>query len=622
MYRVIATLMLFAFVLLPSALQAAQPGPERILHLLAYIGVDYPMTVAEGEVVDAAEYAEQVEFARAAEELVRQLPTVDASETLLEQINRLQIAIASKGDGSEIKALTANISRTLTQAYQLTLSPRRVPRPDTVAQLYQAQCAMCHGDTGLGDGVAGRGMEPAPANFHDAGRMGELSLFGLYNTITLGVEGTGMASYAQSLNDEQRWALAAWVAGYVTQAPAEQTAASFTLEELATLTPNQVAAEGRDAVLFAQLRAHPDQLLESGPDPLSYAQTTLGKSWHAAQSGDLEQAYQLSISAYLDGFELTESALRNLDAGLTQHIEKAMFAYRDGLHSQQPLAELETLYHSAMQGLEQAAMVLGQGELSPWLSFVASLIILLREGLEAILVLAAIFAFLSRAGARQSLKYVHGGWMGALGLGLVTWLMASYVLDISGASREITEGVAALVATVVLLWVGIWMHSKAHASSWQNYIKQKLSASLSSGQNWGFALLAFIAVYREIFEIVLFYQTLWLQAGAAGHGAVLWGVVVALISLGLLGWAIFKAAMHLPVAGFFKVNAVIMFALAIIFAGRGIAALQEMGAVASKPLNMPAVEWLGLYADGLTLATQGALLVLIAVMVWKQRSVH
>ncbi|MDF2176718.1 FTR1 family protein [Aliiglaciecola sp. CAU 1673] len=619
MNRVITKLLLIATMLLPIGLHAAQQGPERILHLLAYVGVDYPMTVADGRVVDEGEYAEQVEFARVAEEILLQLPRVDTSDTLLNQINTLQLAIAQKQQGSDIKALTGEISKTLTQAYNIKLSPRKAPRPDSVAQLYQAQCAMCHGSTGLGDGIAGQGMEPAPANFHDRERMSELSLFGLYNTITLGVEGTGMASYAQSLNDDQRWALAAFVAGYVTDTPVDAVASPFSLDELATMTPNQVAADGRDVDAFVQLRAHPDQILSSGPDPLAFAQMTLQKSWQAAEAGDRELAYELSINAYLEGFELTESGLRNLDAPLTRHIEKSMFAYRDGLRSGLPQAQLESLYQAAMQGLEQAALSLGQGELSPWLSFVASLIILLREGLEAILVLAAIFAFLSRAGATQSLKYVHGGWMAALGLGLVTWLVASFVLDISGASREITEGVAALVAMVVLLWVGIWMHSKAHANSWQDYIKQKLSASLSSGQNWGFALLAFIAVYREIFEIVLFYQTLWLQAGETGHSAVLWGVLVALVGLGLLGWAIFKAAMRLPVAGFFKVNAVIMFVLALIFAGRGIAALQEMGALASKPLNMPSVEWLGLYADGMTLATQGAILALIALMVWLQR---
>src|SRR3546814_18663929 len=100
------------------------------------------------------------------------------------------------------------------------------------------------------------------------------------------------------------------------------------------------------------------------------------------------------------------------------------------------------------------------------------------------------------------MPYVHGGWIGALVAGGATWLAATYLIDISGASRELTEGFAALFAAAVLVSVGIWMHGKSQADAWQRYIREKLSPALSRGSMWFLFLLAFVVVYREAFETV------------------------------------------------------------------------------------------------------------------------
>lgn len=149
--------------------------------------------------------------------------------------------------------------------------------------------------------------------------------------------------------------------------------------------------------------------------------------------------------------------------------------------------------------------------------FSASLVILLREGLEALLVVIALVTVLVRTGRRDGLRYVHLGWVTALVGGVATWAAAQSLVSISGASREVMEGVAALLAAVVLLYVGIWMHSKTHAAQWQAYIQQHINSHLTAGTLWGLGLLAFIAVYREVFETVLFYQALLTQAAAAQY---------------------------------------------------------------------------------------------------------
>lgn len=605
-----------AALLLIPALAAAAPGAERTLHLLSYIGVDYPNTISDGQVVDQGEYAEQAEFSRAVTELLQNLPKKSQSQTLLSQSQALSKAIAAKAPGDEVKAQTQALSQAIIDAYNLELTPRKPPQPELAKARFVETCAVCHGVQGFGDGPAAKGLDPTPANFHDAKRLNEQSLFGLYNTITLGVQGTAMGSYAKALTDDERWDLATYIAGFTSQMPAAG-AKGFSLKELATLTPAQVAARGQNAALFSSLRAHPNRL--STPSPLSFALTTLDNSWHQAQQGQLEVAYNLAISAYLEGFELVEASLDNIDKTQRLNTEKAMFSYRDALRAKATLPELQTTYQSAKQQLETSQQVLNGQQLSPLLSFISSLVILLREGLEAILVLAAILAFLNRAGARHTLYYVHGGWLGALIAGFATWYLASRFIDISGASRELTEGFTALAATAILLWVGIWMHSKSHAANWVSYIREKLSANLGNGHNWSFALLAFMAVYREIFEVILFYQALWLQAGSQGQSAVLWGILVATLLLIVLSVAIIKASMRIPVGRFFAFNAVIMYCLAVIFTGRGVAALQETGTLPAHPLPLPELSWLGFYADAISLSSQALVITFILLSVWRQR---
>ena len=120
--------------------------------------------------------------------------------------------------------------------------------------------------------------------------------------------------------------------------------------------------------------------------------------------------------------------------------------------------------------------------------------------------LAAILAYLRNTGQQQAVRSVHAGWGLALLAGAATWALAAYVIDVSGAQRELLEGGSALFASLVLLWVGVWMHDRRHAAVWQGYVKGSL---VGGGGRLGFAVLAFVSIYRELFEIILFYETLW-----------------------------------------------------------------------------------------------------------------
>src|SRR6185503_10596591 len=117
----------------------------------------------------------------------------------------------------------------------------------------------------------------------------------------------------------------------------------------------------------------------------------------------------------------------------------------------------------------------------------------------------AMITFLIRAERRDLLRWVHAGWAGALAAGIATWWAATNLISISGASRELTEGFGSLLAAAILLSVGIWMHGKSQAAEWRRYIATKMQGALSRGSAWFLFGLAFIVVYREVFETILFY---------------------------------------------------------------------------------------------------------------------
>ncbi len=158
------------------------------------------------------------------------------------------------------------------------------------------------------------------------------------------------------------------------------------------------------------------------------------------------------------------------------------------------------------------------------------------------------------------------------------------------------------------------MHGRRQADAWQNYLRQSM---LGAGGRLGFALLAFIAVYRELFEVILFYETLWLQAGPAGQPWVLLGALAALAGLLVLAWVILRGAARLPLSAFFSANALLMCLLAVVFAGHGVAALQEAGRLPLAPLPFIEFSWLGLYPDRYSLGAQA--LVLLAVLLFYGR---
>lgn len=605
----------------------AANGPEdqarTVVHMLDYVGVDYPAFVQGGQVLDTAEYAEQQEFAQQIVALLEALPRSPGDPDLVAHAKHLQVRIAGKADGVDVSALAKALRAEVITTYGIAVAPKGTPDLASANALYVAHCASCHGPSGKGDGPQATGMESAPRDFTDTAAMGVRSIFGLYNTITLGVKGTSMLGFS-GLTDAERWALAFHAAGLRTSADEVgqgeslwrdgEGAERFTdLRSVVTATPADARVQGGkdgEAVL-AFLTAHPEAVRSAAPDPLSIARDRLDATLDAYRQGDKAGARQLAISAYLEGFELVEAGLDNVDPELRKRTEREMMTLRSVIAADAPVDTVAVRVAAIHALLERADGKLNGNALSATAAFLGSLLILLREGLEALLVLAAIIAFVVRTGRRDALPYIHLGWILAVVLGSATWWAARYVITITGASREMTEGFTALLAVVMLLYVGYWLHNKSNARAWRSFVKGHVTAALGKRTLWAMAGIAFLAVYREFFEVILFYETLMVQAGPDGQRAVLLGIGVGVVLLGLLGLLIMKFSVRLPIGPFFQATAAVLALMAVVFAGNGIAALQEAGFLQATFVKFISVPVLGIHPTAQGLAVQAGVLALV-----------
>lgn len=334
--------------------------------------------------------------------------------------------------------------------------------------------------------------------------------------------------------------------------------------------------------------------------------------------GDRKGATDLALSAYLDGFEPVEAVLSARDSALMIRIEGAMADLRSGIAKGEPVEAVGERI-ATLDGLfAEAEIALAPSEASAASSFVAAFTILVREGLEAILIVIAMIAFLTKADRRDVLPYVHGGWVAALVAGAATWVAATWLITISGASRELTEGFGGVFAALVLLWVGIWMHGKSNTDAWQRYIREKLGHALNRRSAWFLFALAFIVVYREVFETILFYAAIWSQGNG---GAVMAGALAAIVVLAVIAFVMMRYSRTLPIGKFFAYSSALVAVLAVVLIGKGSAALQEAGYLPITPWpGFPRSELLGLYPTQETIVAQLVMIALLVLgFIWNQR---
>jgi high-affinity iron transporter len=616
---------------LATPASAAPSDAQTAWRLLDYLAVDYGGAVSGGKVVSPSEYAEMREFSGSVAEKLAALPANPAKAQLLKDSARLQGAIERKASPDDVAKLARTLGAELLRAYPIPMGPADVPDLARGAQLFSQNCAACHGSNGDAKTLMARQLNPPPIAFTDRKRAADRTPFALYQVIDQGLEGTAMASFS-NLSAPDKWALAYRVSRFaypdslVFQGKAVWDGSPSLrshIHDLATLSnisEKSLAAEigsDRAAAVIAYLRANPDAVMAQG-STLAFARQRLQESLAAYEAGDHSRAKELALSAYLDGFEPIEPLLTARSPALLSQVEKAMAGLRAAIADGRDASTIRARVAAIDSLFGEVEIALAPDRASAASTFVGAMTILLREGLEALLIVVAMLAFLGKADRPEMTKPVHYGWVSALAAGALTWWAATSLISVSGAGRELTEGFGSLLAAAVLLFVGIWMHGKAQAGQWQRYIHKKLGHALSRGSGWFLFSLAFIAVYREIFETILFYAAM----AAEGHiEALLAGALAGAVVLAAIAVAMLRFSRQLPIGKFFAYSSALVAVLAVVLAGKGVAALQEAGLLGIAPVDsLPRISLLGLFPTMQGIAAQVlTLLILFLGFAWNRR---
>lgn len=237
--------------------------------------------------------------------------------------------------------------------------------------------------------------------------------------------------------------------------------------------------------------------------------------------------------------------------------------------------------------------------------------ILLREGLEALLVLAALLSYVKRGASVQAARWIWGGAAAGLviSLGLAALLTYAIARAASGGTRELIEGITGLFAVAMMLTIGRWLHGKSSTAAWNRYVGRQVDGALAQGNLWSLSLVAGLAVLREGAETTIFYAGM---APSIAPAQLLLGIGAALALLALLGYAIIALSARLPVAAFFRTATLLIYYLVFRFLGESIHSLQVAGQLpAHTEPGLPAIGWLGLYPTWETALPQLAVLLYI-----------
>ena len=294
------------------------------------------------------------------------------------------------------------------------------------------------------------------------------------------------------------------------------------------------------------------------------------------QDGQTQKAYTSARTAYLDSYEFVEIPLRAIDPDFTLEVEFQFAELRSLIKQEADFEEIKEVAIAIKRNLDESERIVsGTGTLAPAIAFTSSFAIIFREGLESVLILGAIITYLEASRNTKYKKYLYYGVIAAIGATGVTWIIASYVIEISGANRELIEAIAALSATAILFYVSFWVLNKIEHKKWMEFVKAKVWQATTTGSVMVFVGLAFFTVYREGFETVLFYQAM---AGFAKYMEmyVALGFVAGIVSLLVIFYVMRKLGKRLPLRALFGLTMGVGAYLSIAFLGNAIRELQVL----------------------------------------------
>jgi len=602
---------------------------QQLVTLVDYVAADYPRAVDRGKILTQSEYEEQRGLLADALELAKSLPSKQVGFDAAPALVKIDADAAKIADGDVLASSLHALREELVSHYGIATAPKALPQLANGTALYKQACAACHGLDGKALTDTAKDLHPTPARFDEAERMDVLSPFRAFNAVTYGVKGTSMPSF-DVLSESDRWDLATYIFT-LRNAPADAPRARVSLvaagltvgpQQLATLTDGDLLARLANAKIPADDAANALAFLrQTGayvPPPsgdLDAVRSAFSRASMSYVQGDRATARNMLLTAYLDGYEPREPALRARDADRVSEVEDAFVQLRGAMEAgavpdavRAREARLDALLEAQGQTNTQ-----GASQVAFW----GSLIIVLREGLEAALLVATLLAVLKRSGRQSQARAVHIGWMLALGTGVVTWFASGRVIEASGAHRETVEGVVQLLTAAFLFYASHWLLARAHAQRWLGFLNKQAPGAGSAAAVMG---LAFLAVFREMFEVVVFYRGLLIETG--GQTLMLWlGATAgaALLAVAVLGFM--RVGKKLPLRPFLLTCGMLLIGLSVVMVGHGVRALQEAGWLRLTPVDFHSISAIGIYNSVEGLVSQAVVLVAVGVSaLWSRLS--
>ena len=617
-------ILIFTLIAAAAPAQEAQPL-RRAVALLDYVTGDYARAVGpHGEVLSAAEHQEQIGFVEDAAREVR-ADAGAAGEDIARRLESLAQEVARRAPPERVAAQAQALREEIVQRFHVVLLPQKAPDVAHGARVYAQACAACHGATGHPNLTLG--LPTKPPDFSVPDEVKSFTPQRVFSAATYGVPNTAMPAFDTGLDEQSRWDVAFYVLTLVHPGAsprglelARAALVPTNYHDLAALSDEQLRArlaaaglsQAQQEEALAALRAGPfSEPVAAGAQGLLQARQEIQKAVARAHAGDREGARRDLIGAYLDHFEPLEPALRARDAQLVTSIESAFLALRAAVEGGKDIDSAAARLDSLLEKADTS------GPRGGLIAFVAALAIVLREGVESALLVAALLALLRKAGRQHDANAVHAGWVSALAAGAITWWGSGLILaHISGSHRELIEGVLQIVLAALIVYASHWLFAAMHSQRLISMFFQRSMAGAGAAIVLG---ITFIAVYREMFETVLFFRGLMLESPGAG-GAVALGALTGLLALVALVALFQRVGRRLKARPLLITCGVLLCGMAVLMVGNGVRALQIQGALPLTVWGAFQIPGLGIYATREGVLAQALVLVLLgASALWTTR---
>ncbi len=563
---------------------------RKIVMMLNIAAKEFEEGVVDGEIVVPPEYEESKVFLNQAierfERISPQITDKKKAEKIKSNINKMMVMVKNKVDSQSIWKLVNIINSELLATFNIRIYKTPIT-PVSLANgkdIYERNCYVCHGMKGGGDGPLAIHFDPSPAILANPNITGDAntSAYDNFEVIVVGIANTAMIGWAGILSDQQIWDVAYYIR---TFSNADLKLPPVNLELAAVESSNSI----NDVT---------DQVVKE-------VHRLLKESLSIYKMGQVDDAAELAFDAYL-AYEKIESNLITKDKDLGVSLESAFSRYRGEIKRNAPLEQIESLSKEINLKLAKG-MELLKNKVGFTGMFLQSFSIIVREGFEAILIIAALIAFLVKSRNQSRVKSVHIGVVVGVLASFATAYIVHEILNLSMASQELLEGWIMLIAVAVLFSVSYWLVSKIDHKRWQEYINKQMRGALSKGNTLALGAVAFISVYREGFETVLFYKALYLYSGDASNG-VIPGFLAGCLFLAGVFYLVNTLGIKIPLKWFFGFTSVFLYYMAFTFMGKGLHELQMGEQISMTAANfIPSITWLGIYPTWETFIGQGVL---------------